>query len=231
MTIKKKSLVEETIARLLEIITVEKAFEAGERLPNEVKLAASLNIGRSTLRESIAYLKEKGILESKKGSGTYVVDSNANLTTVIKTENKTFKLREVIEFRLALEPYAVMVAIKRASTEELQAILEQGEKVCDCIVKSVNRIEEEQKFHEFILQSTHNNLFIQQIPTILQSISDVISSKQSIGKLATDTEMDIQSLMEAFRQRDAIIAKNAMEIHLHHVVEALKLNNGKYKLY
>lgn len=231
MTIKKKSLVEETIARLLEIITVEKAFEAGERLPNEVKLAASLNIGRSTLRESIAYLKEKGILESKKGSGTYVVDSNANLTTVIKTENKTFKLREVIEFRLALEPYAVMVAIKRASTEELQAILEQGEKVCDCIVKSENRIEEEQKFHEFILQSTHNNLFIQQIPTILQSISDVISSKQSIGKLATDTEMDIQSLMEAFRQRDAIIAKNAMEIHLHHVVEALELNNGKYKLY
>lgn len=225
------NLVDETVKRLLDIITIEKAFISGERLPNEVKLSASLNVSRSTLREAISQLKNMGILESKKGSGTYVVDLNANLTTAVLDEKIAYKLKDVIELRLSLEPHAAMLAVQRADDSEIQAILEQGDRVCERIANSENRIKDEQTFHTLILQATKNAIFIEQLPAICQSIADIIDMKRAIGKLATDTEMDIQYILEAFRARDFIAARHAMEIHVHHLVEALELNKGKYKLY
>lgn len=231
MTQKNQSLVSHTVERLLYILTEEQAFQPGERLPNEVKLASSLNVGRSTLREAIALLKEKGILESKKGSGTYLIDMNANRTTAIDAEKGTYKLRDIMELRLQLEPGAIALAVQRGDYAEIERIVETGEELCALIAESENRIECEQSFHRQIIEATKNELFENMIPMISRSIEDAITSKQSIGKLATDTAMDVMTMVETFRQKDALAAHHAMEIHLHHIVDALNLNCGKYKLY
>ena len=49
----KKSLAQQTAERLYGQIVVEKALAPGEKLPNEVELAAALGVSRATLREAI----------------------------------------------------------------------------------------------------------------------------------------------------------------------------------
>lgn len=44
----------------------------GEKLPSEYKLAELFGVGRSTIREAVKSLVTKGVLEVKRGSGTYV---------------------------------------------------------------------------------------------------------------------------------------------------------------
>ena len=50
------------------------AFAPGERLPAERELARRLGVGRASLREAIAALQLQGIVETRPGSGTFVVD-------------------------------------------------------------------------------------------------------------------------------------------------------------
>ncbi len=50
---------------------------AGERLPSERELARRLGVGRSSVREAIAVLQLRGILETRHGSGSYVATGAA----------------------------------------------------------------------------------------------------------------------------------------------------------
>lgn len=61
--------------RIGELITREIAaghYRAGERLPTEAELAIRLNVAVGTLRKGLALLEERGLLERRQGSGTYV---------------------------------------------------------------------------------------------------------------------------------------------------------------
>ena len=45
----------------------------GSRLPNEFELGRLFGVGRSTIREAVKLLASRGILEVRRGSGTYVI--------------------------------------------------------------------------------------------------------------------------------------------------------------
>jgi GntR family transcriptional regulator, transcriptional repressor for pyruvate dehydrogenase complex len=64
---------EETVARLLQAVRLG-VIRPGESLPSERELAASLAVGRDTVREAIRVLAEAGYLESRRGryGGTFV---------------------------------------------------------------------------------------------------------------------------------------------------------------
>lgn len=47
-------------------------YRAGSQLPNEVDLAASVNVSRTTLREAVGRLEAKGLVTREQGRGTYV---------------------------------------------------------------------------------------------------------------------------------------------------------------
>ncbi len=46
--------------------------QIGEKIPNEFDLAEKFGVGRSTVREAVKALVSKGILEARRGAGTYV---------------------------------------------------------------------------------------------------------------------------------------------------------------
>jgi GntR family transcriptional regulator len=54
-------------------------YPAGDRIPAELKLAESYNIGRPTVRQAIELLVSKGILERRRGSGTFVRERKAEV--------------------------------------------------------------------------------------------------------------------------------------------------------
>ncbi len=56
-------------------------YQTGERLPSEPELAALHHIGRPTVRQATDLLVQKGLIERRRGSGTYVrkVEQHVNL--------------------------------------------------------------------------------------------------------------------------------------------------------
>ena len=49
------------------------SWKLGDKLPNEVELAASFEVSRNVMRESMKILENFGILESKTGIGTFIL--------------------------------------------------------------------------------------------------------------------------------------------------------------
>ena len=69
---KKPNLSQQTARRLYNLIAAEKKFVPGEKLPNELYLAQELGVSRATLREAIQSLAVQGVLEVRRGCGTFV---------------------------------------------------------------------------------------------------------------------------------------------------------------
>ena len=60
--------------QLIEYIQ-EEPIPVGEKIPNEFELAEKFGVGRSTIREAVKGLVARGMLEVRRGSGTYVISS------------------------------------------------------------------------------------------------------------------------------------------------------------
>ncbi|THB74630.1 MAG: GntR family transcriptional regulator [Desulfobacteraceae bacterium] len=60
------------LAQILTERIREKEILPGEALPSETALAGHYGIGRPTVRQAIEVLVKKGLVERKRGSGTYV---------------------------------------------------------------------------------------------------------------------------------------------------------------
>ena len=52
---------------------LKEPVKIGKKLPNEFELAEKFGVGRSTIREAVKGLTTKGILEVRRGSGTFVI--------------------------------------------------------------------------------------------------------------------------------------------------------------
>ena len=67
---KNKMLSQSVADSILSMITIEKRFSVGDKLPNEMELSEELNVSRTTLREAIRMLVAYDILEIRRGKGT-----------------------------------------------------------------------------------------------------------------------------------------------------------------
>ena len=65
--------VAETITEMI----AQQQFRPGDRLPNELELAEELHVGRTTLREALRILATRGLVEVRRGVGTFVTRSQS----------------------------------------------------------------------------------------------------------------------------------------------------------
>ena len=170
---KKTEMLADSIAqRITEMIEVDGRFAVGDKLPNENDLAQELGVSRSTLREAVKILTTSGILEIKRGKGTFVT---AN--TIINSGDFgdiASGLDDLFEMRLMFEPDCAYYAAERATDEEIEIICKYGEAVEKKILSGEDRTAEEQKFHESIANATHNSFVKQFMPIIFNAIKKAL---------------------------------------------------------
>ncbi|MCD7872631.1 MAG: FadR family transcriptional regulator [Clostridiales bacterium] len=212
-------LADSTAQRILKMIEDENRFSIGDKLPNENELSAELGVSRSTLREAIRILTTNGVLEIKRGRGTYVTSNmvvNSNDLNEIESG-----IEDLFEMRLMFEPDCAYLAAERATDEEISAICYYGQKVEEKIISGEDRTFEEQKFHESIANATHNSFVKQFMPIIFNAIRKgviVLQKDKSVNKNNLD---DDRLIMDFIKKRNAEGARTAMRLHIIHALEGL----------
>ena len=107
---KNKMLSQSVADTILSMITIEKRFSAGDKLPNELDLSEELNVSRTTLREAIRILAAYDILEIQRGKGTFVTE-NALKQPQDFAPLSSIKVnaKDLYEMRLIFEPEAAYI--------------------------------------------------------------------------------------------------------------------------
>jgi|SRR5690625_281280 len=209
---------------ILAMITIEKRFLPGGQLPNEIDLSTELNISRTTLREAIRILVTNGILEIKRGKGTFVkkdIDLNDTMQSFNELANERINAKDLYEIRLIFEPEAAYYATLRASDAELSRILMYGKAIEQKIRQGKDRTDVEQKFHKEIAKATHNEFIDKLMPIIFQAIDKGVKLSQKNELVIKDTLNDHKMIMEFMEARNPEGAKSAMKIHILHAMRDL----------
>lgn len=68
-----KNLLYVQVEQSIEDLLVRGRYKAGDRIPPETDLVQSLGVSRATVRMGLARLVERGLLERRQGSGTFLV--------------------------------------------------------------------------------------------------------------------------------------------------------------
>lgn len=94
-------------------------FEPGDRLPTERELAATFGVGRNTVRQALRELAEEGLVSTTLGrsGGTRVTPARPGRNGARATIAATIRasLRDYMEYRQAIEPFAARLAAERGA--------------------------------------------------------------------------------------------------------------------
>ena len=227
--VEKKSLTQQTAERLYARIVAEGEPGPGEKLPNELDLSQELGVSRTTLREAIRALVTQGVLEVRRGKGTFVSEQVGEIEDFGfgGLERVKGQLRDLFELRSIFEPRAARLACLRATGEELSDILEKGAAVASCIQRGQDRVEADCAFHAAIVRATHNEFMVRLLPLIHRAVYTAVGTGEHGDRLAADTLRDHALLLEFFRRRDGAGAEHAMAIHMRHAMVEMGLEQRR----
>lgn len=217
-----KMLFQNVADNILSMITIEKRFVAGDKLPNENELSEELNVSRATLREAIRILVAYDILEIQRGKGTFVTEAAFNQKNVLdKLTMVKINAKDLYEMRLIFEPEAAYLAAIRGTDAEIKKIIELGKRIEQEITEHKDRTNNEQSFHKAIAQATHNEFMNKLMPILYQAISKGVVLSNYMDRATKDTICDHRMIVEFLEQRNAEGARNAMRIHIMHAIKEL----------
>ncbi len=140
-------------------------LEVGDRLPAERDLMEALSVGRSTVREVISHFQALGVVETRKGSGTYLL-RHVSLETIhvpltIDISDQRDRLLKTLEVRRGLEVEASACAALRRTEEDLVSI-EQKLNLMEAVhIEKGTSGPADLAFHLAIYDASHNPLFRQ----------------------------------------------------------------------
>lgn len=140
-------------------------LKPGDRLPAERELMTALAVGRSTVREVIRHFQALGVVEARKGSGTYLLRAISAATVHMPLTLDTGHLRDILlmtlEVRRGIEVEAGMVAARRRTEQDLVTIEEKLNEMERVHLSKGTSGPEDLAFHLAIYDATHNPLFRQ----------------------------------------------------------------------
>ena len=147
--------------RILEYIK-EKPLEVGDRLPNEFELAEMFEVGRSTIREAVKGLVTKGVLQVRRGAGTYVSSLTPAEDDPLRLNAKLhdrFKLAlDLFDVRLILEPEIAAKAAVYATDEDIATLKRLCKETEELYLADKDHMPKDIEFHTWIARCSKNQV-------------------------------------------------------------------------
>ncbi|WP_085317109.1 FadR/GntR family transcriptional regulator [Derxia lacustris] len=149
------------VAEVLIREITEGNLKAGDKLPSEPHLVEQFAVSRTVLREAISRLKSLGLVESRQGSGVFVLAAD---TMPLRFDPEVVASREAVvqiaEVRRALEAEVAALAAARRVPADI-ARLEQAFAAIDAAVAAGHDgVDEDVAFHRAIADTARNPFLI-----------------------------------------------------------------------
>ena len=209
-----KSLPEKT-ADVISDMLYRENYRVGAKLPNEIELAKSLEVSRTTVRQAIKILTERNVLEVRRGSGTFVSsklgmsDDPLGLSMIC---DKDKLVMDLLEVRLLIEPKMAALAAENATAGEISQLKDICRRMEEACRKGENYYETDMEFHTFIAGCSRNLVIHSLYPAICHTI--ILQENVTHDRLKERTLAAHRRICEATAAHKGTAAADAMTAHL-----------------
>ena len=201
-------------------------WNPGDQIMTEMELCEELDVSRIAVREALGQCSALGVLEKRKGSGTFVCE--INISNILKnivplmTLNR-LDLMDVLKFRLSFESGNVIEFVRHCTqqdSEDLERTYDEmtGHKLDASFYTA------DYKFHEIIARGTNNPLVI----AVNELLTGVLLSSQELTNLAVGPEIGLsfhKDIINAIKNRDSQMAALIMTRHIEATITAVEQSN------
>lgn len=183
--ISNESVVNEVLKRITDSI-MKQEIKPGEKLPTEVEFIEKLGVGRNSIREAIKMLSAMGILEVKRGNGTYVATEVSPaifnpLVFSLMIEQKSSD--DLYELRIMFESMVLYLVIDKAATEDIMEVekflVDTKKKYTEGETSIDFYVQKDMEFHLKLLESVRNPLISRIGRTIIELFPSFIKKSLS----------------------------------------------------
>lgn len=201
-------------------------YKPGEKLPSESKLCEATGASRISVRAAIHKLAAVGLVETIKGSGTYVKkSSDANrfdaLASMLMFEKPD--RMHMFEFRKILEVESVALAAMRANVQQVNKMYEVSNAMMKAETPAM-MAKQDMAFHYAIAEATGNPIIIKVFEILMQTYLAIMTENTMI--MGNSGALYHKQIAAAIESRDVAKARQLMEEHINVTIqETAKINN------
>lgn len=209
----------EQVSDLLEAEIRSGRLTAGEKLPTERLLASQMGVSRTVLREAVSRLKSAGLLESRQGSGVYVLEPGFVPLQFDRTSSGTLQaVLQIIELRRGIESEAAGLAAQRRTQADLDAIRAAMREIVSAVERGGDGVREDVLFHRRIAQAADNPYMVHTLDYLAQFLYEATRctrAHEARSKiLAQDVIDEHQNIIVTIEAGDSAAAREAAARHM-----------------
>lgn len=206
-------LYEQIVERLLALIK-ELELVAGDRLPPERELAASIGVSRASVRQALVVLEVQGLVEVRHGEGAVLLETRPDSAVLAATRAHTRRLPEVIEAREALEVKLASLAAQRRTDEDIRRIDDALDEMERDIDAGGRGLEGDELFHNAVTAAARSGLLADLMAEISAAIRESRLESLSQDERPRESLASHRQIADAIRVGDAEAAADSMAEHI-----------------
>ncbi len=197
---RRTGLVDQVIEQL-RVAVRQGEWAIGERIPTEPELAATLGVGRNTVREAVRALAHSGLLEVRQGDGTYV-RATSEVSGALRRLCGT-RLREALQVRRILEVEAARLAATERTDDDLatlRRLLDERDRLwsrgdLDAFARA------DTEFHLAMVEAAHNGV----LGELYRGLTELVTASVATTSRADEhaaRPVDHGTIVTAIAERD-----------------------------
>ena len=190
------------IAERIRSHIVDRRLESGARLPAERNLAESLGYSRPSIRQGIQRLHDIGVVETRRGSGTYYTPID---------------LHSLLEVRLQLEPWAAAEAATHRTRQQASKLVRTAAKTSALVEDPAAFAATDTQFHRQVAAASGNPV----LASVLNGLADMLATSRahttSSHDLRAETSLQLQVIADAIEREDREASSAGMRRHLEQI--------------
>lgn len=198
----------------------------GDRLPREAELMVEFGTSRTAVRDAVKVLASKGLVKTRQRGGTQVCKYQQwnpfdidILTWRFSVGIDADFVRDLVELRLATEPFAVRLAAVRASSEDLARMDVAHSHMRDCAGDWQLYLQADRSLHMAFFAASHNDFFVR-LGAIVHDVMKATFHAEELYKSRNGAELKLfiardlmmhTTVLNAIKQSDPEAAERSMK--------------------
>lgn len=212
-----RGLLSDEVVKEIQRLIAGQKLKPGDQLPAERELGEKLGVSRTVVRDAIQRLAGIGILEIKRGKGTFIRRAQylaLSRPVVLGPHISREQVRMVLEARACLDVFLAGVAAERASADSLRALERHLHSVEHGPGAAKKHYAPDLEFEALIGSAAGNPVLSQLQAQAHDAFAKVWERIGYIPRSPEERQAQHKKVVSAIKRHDSAAARAAMAAHL-----------------